>query len=83
MALTDDRIGLRVRLLREQKGLTREQLALAASVSTSTVARLELQDRLPSTSNTLRIAAALDVEVGHLLDQHSAEPAPAHLGATA
>lgn len=59
--------GQIVRSARESAGLTREQLALRAGVSTSTIARLELADRLPKAHGLGRIAAVLDVPVASLL----------------
>ncbi|MBT2273848.1 helix-turn-helix transcriptional regulator [Rhodococcus enclensis] len=46
--------------------MTREQLAAKASVSISTIARLELSDQLPGTRNLYSIAAALEVSADAL-----------------
>lgn len=59
--------GRVVRSAREAASLTREELARRSRVSTSTVARLELSDRLPNTHALIRIAAQLDVGVADLL----------------
>ena len=67
MRVTDGNFGTRARNLRERAGLTREQLGRNAKVSTSTVARLELSDKLPGTANMMRIAAALGVGVNDII----------------
>lgn len=61
------RYGNRVRERREELGLTRERLAVAADVSTSTVARLELDDKLPSVSKLASIALVLGMTIDELV----------------
>lgn len=51
---------------RERAGLTREEAARLAQVSTSTLARLELADRLPNAMALARIAAQVGVPVADL-----------------
>lgn len=61
---------------REELGLTREQLARTADVSTSTVTRLELNDHLPGPASLLRLARALDVSIERVIDSSTiANPA--------
>jgi transcriptional regulator with XRE-family HTH domain len=67
--------GRQIRSARERAGLTREELARRAQVSTSTVARLELADRLPNTHALVRIVAQVDVAITDLLPD--SEPVPA------
>lgn len=52
-------IGLVIRTLRAERGLTQEQLALAAEVATSNISRIEGGKRNPSVDLLKRIAAAL------------------------
>lgn len=59
--------GRKVRQAREALGLSREALAYESDVSTSTVARLELYERLPATLPLARIAARLQLRVDDLL----------------
>lgn len=59
--------GQLIRAAREREGLTREELARQAEVSTSTVGRLELRDQLPNTLALARIAARLGIPVNDLL----------------
>lgn len=61
------RRGERVRCQREALHLTREQLALRAQTSTSTIARLELNDQLPRAATLAAIAAVLDMSLDQLL----------------
>ena len=71
--------GSRVRALREQKGLTQLYIATAVDVTTDTVSRWE-NKRYPTIKkeNALKLADALEVDLGALLDRDDAtEPAPA------
>ena len=64
--------GDRLRLLREERGLTRVQLAAAAGLTRQGVQRLEVGERAnPSWDTVCRLAAALDVS----LDAFRAPPA--------
>jgi transcriptional regulator with XRE-family HTH domain len=59
--------GGRLRQLRRQHELSREQLAAHAGISLATVARLERQPAAPCRCRTLgRLAAALDEEPARL-----------------
>lgn len=48
--------------------LTREELARRAGVSTSTIARFELDDKLPNGMYLLQVAQAVDTTVEHLVN---------------
>ncbi len=72
--------GQVVRKAREGRGLSRPTLADRAGVSISTVARLELNDRLPSARALARIARVVGVDLDALLDMSEAEE-PARAGA--
>jgi transcriptional regulator with XRE-family HTH domain len=61
-----------LRELREARGLTREQLALAAGMSHSSVASYETGHRTPGRAPLLRLAAALGAHPRDLV-----EPDPA------
>jgi transcriptional regulator with XRE-family HTH domain len=59
--------GQRLRRLRNQRRLSREQLAVRAGISPATVARLERQPAAPCRCRTLgRLAAALDEDPARL-----------------
>ena len=56
-------LGQQVRRLREDAGLTQEELAERIHSTQGTIARLEAGGREPAVSTLARIAAALDAEV--------------------
>jgi transcriptional regulator with XRE-family HTH domain len=59
--------GQRLRRLRNQHGLSQEQLATHAGISLTTIRRLERQPAAPCRGRTLgRLAAALDEEPARL-----------------
>jgi len=55
-------LGMRIRELREQAGMSREQLADAAGVSLRGVVQWELGEREPGWFNMLALAEALGVK---------------------
>lgn len=71
------RPGTQVRDRREQLGLTREKLAYKADVSTSTVARLELADKLPGTGGLIRISRILGLSLDELTEPIVVDEVPA------
>ncbi len=66
-------LGTTVRQLREERGLSREVLAVAAGLTTGTLARLELGQSDPAWSTVQAVAAALDVSVAELAEKVEAE----------
>lgn len=59
--------GQRIRMLRERKRLTQEQLAGRAEVSTSFLGHIERGTRVASVETLLRLCAALDVTPNDIL----------------
>lgn len=59
-------VTMRVRMLRRQRGLTLKALADRAELTESYLSKVERGQSVPSISVALRLAAALDVEVGTL-----------------
>ncbi len=57
----------RLRELREQKGMTREQVAVSAHTSSHSVAKLEQGTRAPSLELAWRIAQALGCSLDDLV----------------
>lgn len=53
-------------MIREARGLTREQLAYRSGVSSSTIVRIELKGQMPSAAKLVRLARELDVKLGEL-----------------
>jgi len=58
MAKRPPKFGDRLRALREEKGLNREQLAVQLDISLATLARLELKTNDPSPRVLRKIVAA-------------------------
>lgn len=68
-------LGSRVRTRREEKGLTREDAAREAGMSTATLARIELNDHVPNARALGRLAELLDLPLSDLVSSAPAEPA--------
>ena len=60
--------GMRLKELREEKGLTQEALAKRVPVSRAYLSRLEMGMHDPPLSKVQAIAKALNVKVGRLLE---------------
>lgn len=58
----------RIRKAREQKGLTREQLAERIGVSPSAIGKWETGDRTPSSDTLARLSEELGVSTDYLLE---------------
>ena len=63
------RFGKQLQRLRTSRGLTQEQLAVAANLSCAFLTRLELGQHDPSLSTLVRLAKALRVSVTVLLGE--------------
>ena len=64
-----DRVGLNVRNLRNSKGLSQEQLALAAEVDRSYISEIDLAKNSASIDVLERIADALNVDPKELFNE--------------
>jgi transcriptional regulator with XRE-family HTH domain len=73
-----DAIGPKVRALRLERGLTLQQLALNAEVSTASVHKVERGDMVPTITTLLKIAGALGVPVRHFVEDDGAIPTAVH-----
>jgi len=62
------RLAARIRKLRERRGMTQETLARRAKISRVYVAQIERQRQDPTLSVVVRLAKALKVKVGALVD---------------
>jgi XRE family transcriptional regulator, regulator of sulfur utilization len=62
------RLGVTIKRLRERRGLTQEALAKAAGVHRVYVAQIEAQSKVPSIATLEKLAKALRVKVGRLLE---------------
>jgi transcriptional regulator with XRE-family HTH domain len=61
-------LGGRIRLLREQRGLSQEKLAERAGLTSKFLGEVERIETNPSTTSIARLAAALSVNVGDLFE---------------
>jgi transcriptional regulator with XRE-family HTH domain len=59
-------VGERIKAARKAAGLTQEQAARAADITTSTFQKLEAGNQMPRLDTAGRIAAALGVPLVHL-----------------
>ncbi len=67
-AKPDPALAASIRRLREERGITREALAMRAGVTNGTLARIELAQSSPSWDTVCRIATALDLSVYRLAE---------------
>jgi transcriptional regulator with XRE-family HTH domain len=63
-----EQVATKVKALRERRGWTQEQLAKQAGISRVYLARLETARQDPSLSTLEKLAKALGVKVGRLLE---------------
>lgn len=61
-------IGPKVRQLRQQLGLSLQQLANRAHVSAAAIHKVERNDMVPTITTLLKLAAALGRPIGHFVD---------------
>ena len=62
-----------LRAVRRQRGLTLEQLAELSGLTKSYLSKIERRQSTPSIAVALRVARALDVDVGRLFSDEAAE----------
>ena len=66
--MSPDNFAMRLKRLRERKGLTQEELAEKAGLSRGYVSRLEIGRHDPPLSLVRKLAKALRVKVGRLVE---------------
>ena len=71
-------IGPKVRELRQQLGLSLQQLASRAGVSAAAIHKVERNDMVPTITTLLKLATALGRPIGHFVD---APPGPPQVAA--
>lgn len=62
------KIGLKIKLERTKRGLSREKLAEMAEIHPGTIGTIERGEKEPSISTLEQIAAALDVDFDDLIN---------------
>jgi len=76
-----DAIGPKVRDLRQQSGLSLQQLARRADVSAAAIHKVERGDMVPTITTLLKLAAALERPVGHFVDDGTHAPVASFVAA--
>jgi transcriptional regulator with XRE-family HTH domain len=66
--MSPKRLGVTLKRLRERRGMTQEALAKAAGVHRVYVAQIEAQTKVPSVTTLEKLARALKVKPGRLLE---------------
>lgn len=61
VTMVSQRIGKKLKQLREKKGITQEQLALDAGLNRAYIGYIERAERNPSTETLVKIAKALKI----------------------
>lgn len=69
-------VGRNVKALRQQRGLTQEQLAFDAGLDLTYVGGIERGRRNPSLLVMARLAGALSVDIRELFDGFETQPDP-------
>lgn len=62
------RVGMKIQQLREKRGITQEALAAKAGISRGYLARLETGRHDPTLTTLMKLAKALRVKPGALLE---------------
>lgn len=65
--------GNRLKLLREEKGLSQKDLATSLNVGHSTITKWERNERQPDYNNLIRIADYFHVSTDYLLDRFNSD----------
>lgn len=73
-----DAIGPKIRRLRQQLGLSLQQLAGRAEVSAAAIHKVERGEMVPTITTLLKLSAALDRPVGFFIDDGTPDPVAVH-----
>ncbi len=66
--MSPKRLGMTIKRLRKERGLTQEALAEKAGVHRVYIAQIEAQSKVPSLATLEKLAKVLKVKVGRLLE---------------
>jgi transcriptional regulator with XRE-family HTH domain len=63
-------VGHKLRVIREERGLSQRELAQRASISTNAISLIERDENSPSVSTLQNLAAALNIKMSYFFDDH-------------
>jgi transcriptional regulator with XRE-family HTH domain len=63
-------VGNKLRIIREERGLSQRELAQRASISTNAISLIERDENSPSVSTLQNLAAALNIRMSYFFDDH-------------
>jgi transcriptional regulator with XRE-family HTH domain len=66
-------VGIKIRKLREEKGITQELIANALEITQSNYGRLEKDDRRLTVPKILKIAEVLNVSIAQIFNEQSSK----------
>src|SRR4029077_8365527 len=69
-------IGPKVKALRQEQRLSRQQLAVKAEVSAAAIHKIERNDMVPTITTLLKVASALDRPVTYFVEPAGDQPEP-------
>jgi transcriptional regulator with XRE-family HTH domain len=72
-------IGPKIRELRQQKGLSLQQLAQRSGVSAAAIHKIERNGMVPTITTLMKLAGALNRSVAYLIEEQEQEDRPAML----
>jgi transcriptional regulator with XRE-family HTH domain len=64
-------VGKRLRLIREEQGLSQRELARRADISTNAISLIERDETSPSVSTLQNLAAALNIKISYFFDENA------------
>jgi transcriptional regulator with XRE-family HTH domain len=67
-------VGRKLRIVREERGLSQRELADRAGISANAVSLIERDENSPSVSTLQSLAAALNVKMSYFFDDHPPTP---------
>ena len=70
-------IGTKIRLLRQGRGLSLQQLAERSGVSAASIHKIERNSMVPTIAVLMKLARSLDRSVGYLVDEEGAHTSSA------
>jgi len=65
-------VGQRIKTIREQKGISLEQLSERSGLDVTQIERIEVEPNIPSLAPLIKISRALGIRLGTLLDDNEA-----------